>query len=336
MIKLTSRAKKLFCETCNRFVDYDTIEKEEIYNVKGTDKIKVNAKVAICKNCGTELFDNFLENENLKKAFRIYAEKHGLVLPENIRQIREKYGISQATFAAILGIGKATIERYENGSLPSESLSNLIRSANDPERFLEMLENNKNKLSPQKYQKIYDKVKDIINDNQKTLENTYIEVSNSKNVNFQKLYATVSVIFETLKKMKIHYVYKTKFFKLLWFVESKYYDKFKQRLTGVEFAHLPMGPAPDKYHILLEALQLAKVITLIDEEPKFEDADSDSWTCIVPNNLSFKNILNDKEIEFIEKIIKSYGKKSKKELIELSHKDPRWENTNNGEIIPLE
>jgi len=144
MIKFSAPAKQLYCEKCDDFVDYEIIERKEIYKVKGTDEIEIDAKIAVCIHCGSELFDIHLENENMKKAFRIYAEKHGLVLPEEIKSIRNKYELSQELFAKILGIGKATIERYENGSLPSESLSNLIRSAKDPKIFLEMLEKAKN------------------------------------------------------------------------------------------------------------------------------------------------------------------------------------------------
>ena len=56
--------------------------------------------------------------------------------------MREKYDVSQTLFAIILGIGEATIERYESGSLPSESISNLIKVLKISV-FSRMLENNK-------------------------------------------------------------------------------------------------------------------------------------------------------------------------------------------------
>jgi hypothetical protein len=133
--------------------------------------------------------------------------------------------------------------------------------------------------------------------------------------------------------MNIEYVYKTKFFKLLWLVESKYYDNFKQILTGVAFAHMDMGPAPDKYGLLLETLQTANVIKIRDVELKLENGDF--ATQIILNSSTFKDILKDEEIEYIENIISYYGMKSKKELIEITHEDPRWKKTKNGDIISL-
>jgi len=112
---------------CDSLVDYEIIEKKEVYNLRG-DLIEINSYVAKCKTCNSELFEPYLENENLKQLYRKYAKKHNLVLPEDIKSMREKYDVSQTLFAIILGIGEATIERYESGSLPSESISNLIKN----------------------------------------------------------------------------------------------------------------------------------------------------------------------------------------------------------------
>lgn len=344
MIKFAAPAKKLYCEKCEDFVDYKIMKKKDIYKVKGTDEIKIDAKIAFCSNCGSELFDIHLENENLKKAFRIYAEKHGLVLPEEIKSIRKKYALSQELFAKILGIGKATIERYENGSLPSESLSNLIRSAKDPKRFLEMLEKAKNNkdFPHHVYERVCKRIETLLetnekaneNSNRKTLENAYRKTSASKDIDFPKFYAVVLVVLDKLKRINIEYVYKTKFFKLLWLVESKYYDNFKQILTGVAFAHMPMGPAPDRYGLLIETLREAKVAKI----KEVEYSKYDSSTQIIPHDLdlTFKDVLKDEEISFIEKIIREYGTKSKEELIEITHRDPRWLNTKDGDIISLD
>ena len=50
-----------------------------------------------------------------------------------IREIREKYGFSQVLFAKILGIGEATLQRYERGALPSLSLNGVLLRAKTTE-----------------------------------------------------------------------------------------------------------------------------------------------------------------------------------------------------------
>lgn len=67
---------------------------------------------------------------------------------QDIKRIREKYGLTQQGFARLLGLGEASVVRYENGQKPSKANANLIRAADDPvfmsaclERDGEMLTN---------------------------------------------------------------------------------------------------------------------------------------------------------------------------------------------------
>lgn len=52
--------------------------------------------------------------------------------PRDIKRIREKYGLTQQGFARLLGLGEASVVRYENGQKPSKANANLIRAADDP------------------------------------------------------------------------------------------------------------------------------------------------------------------------------------------------------------
>ena len=62
------------------------------------------------------------------------------ITAEEIKAIRRRYGLSQKSFALLLGIGPASIVRYEQGSKPSKANANLIRAARHPEFMLECLE----------------------------------------------------------------------------------------------------------------------------------------------------------------------------------------------------
>lgn len=60
--------------------------------------------------------------------------------PRDIKRIRGKYGLTQKAFARVLGIGEASIVRYENGQKPTRANANLIRAADIPEFMLDCLE----------------------------------------------------------------------------------------------------------------------------------------------------------------------------------------------------
>ncbi|ERM92511.1 XRE family transcriptional regulator [Caldanaerobacter subterraneus subsp. yonseiensis KB-1] len=137
---------KKFCPVCGKEQETKVIEKEEISNVRG-DEIKALARIRVCSVCGEELFDEELEEENIQRVYDIYRKKHGILSPDEIRNIRESYGLSQRAFAKLLGIGEASIARYETGALPEKSLSNMILLLKDPKNMEKLLEKNEDALS---------------------------------------------------------------------------------------------------------------------------------------------------------------------------------------------
>lgn len=72
---------------------------------------------------------------------------------QDIKQIREKYGLTQQGFARLLGLGDASVVRYENGQTPSKANANLIRAAQYPEFMLDCLQRDGGLLSESQRQK---------------------------------------------------------------------------------------------------------------------------------------------------------------------------------------
>ena len=137
---------KKFCPVCGKEQETEVIEKEEVSNVRG-DEIKALARIRVCSVCGEELFDEELEEENIQRVYDIYRKKHGILSPEEIKNIRESYGLSQKAFAKLLGIGEASIARYETGALPEKSLNNMIMLLRDPKNMKKLLEKNEEALT---------------------------------------------------------------------------------------------------------------------------------------------------------------------------------------------
>ena len=141
----------MYCPNCNSEVLTEVKTVSETYPVKG-EEITVTAKVRCCKNCGQDIWDEELDGQNLLDAFAIYRQRHGLLQPEEIRRIREKYGLSQVAFAKVLGLGNKTVARYENGSIADMAQNNLIELMKQPSNFRELLQKNQDKISKQDYE----------------------------------------------------------------------------------------------------------------------------------------------------------------------------------------
>ncbi len=73
------------------------------------DDIEIEIQVLICSNCGNELYDEELDSQTLLKVYNEYRKKHKLLLSDEIKNIRETYGLSQRSFAKLLNWGEKTI-----------------------------------------------------------------------------------------------------------------------------------------------------------------------------------------------------------------------------------
>ena len=83
-----------YCEECGKEVETKVIEKRETYNVCG-ESIEVNAQILVCAECGEELYCEELDNSTLIQAYNEYRRRHKLLLPEEIKKIREQYEVLQ-------------------------------------------------------------------------------------------------------------------------------------------------------------------------------------------------------------------------------------------------
>jgi putative zinc finger/helix-turn-helix YgiT family protein len=331
---ITKKRDRLYCEKCDNLVNYKIVKENEIFKVKG-ENIEIISEKAICSECGECLYEPYLENENFKKAYSIYAKRNSLILPEDIKRIRTKYSAIQVVFAKAIGIGEATIQRYEMGSLPSKSNSDLIKSVENPSSFLETLDKNKDNLSLSDYNKISQNIKKCIEEEKGDLieeKNTELVTLEFGEIKFDKLQGTIAAILLNLKQIGLEYTYRTKLFKLLWFVEAEYYQKYGRRLTDIEFTHLPHGPVPDNYDSLMMYFQNNKLLVERREEEEFSGKYFEV-TKIFLLDESAEKYLEEKEKKTVENIISKYGNLSSRELSDISHEDDRYKNTFNGDIM---
>lgn len=73
---------------------------------------------------------------------------------QEIKDIRARYGLSQKSFARILGLGEASVARYEAGQTPSKANANLIRAAKIPRFMLDCLRRDGNVLTDKERDKV--------------------------------------------------------------------------------------------------------------------------------------------------------------------------------------
>lgn len=326
---------KHYCPYCNSEQEY-YIDKRIFKEYKGVE-VNVEENVPICKKCKNELIINNIEDENLKRIYNKYREIKNIITPSEIKDLREKYGISQRELTAILGFGKMTINRYEKGSLPSKSHSDYLRLIlKEENKFFYKVEEAyyNNRIS----QKTYSKVKNNIN-KQDIYNNNYglkIYIENElkippnifngfKVLDLEKLQNLISYIASKTK------LYLTSLNKYLWFIDIISYNERAVAITGLTYIHEQYGPVilNRKYE------EISKLNGKYKREDK-ENNDGSIQSVITSNGNYDLSDFNDKEIKIIDYVINLLSNKSVKEISNLSHKEFGWKNTKRFEKISFE
>ena len=145
----------MICSNCYNEHNFEIREEHEVICVRG-DNIEIVSKVTYCKDCGQKVWNPEHDSNNLKVAYSLYRKKHNLLTPEEIIAIRERYGISQTTFAKVLGLGEKTIARYENGSIQDTAQNNLILLSQNIDNFKTLFEHQIARLDEGEIQKLND------------------------------------------------------------------------------------------------------------------------------------------------------------------------------------
>lgn len=153
--------EQAFCPTCLEMTGYTVNSRREIFTVRGED-IEVDIRVAVCDRCGGDIGLEELDDVSFRDTYSIYRARHNLLQPEQIREIRSRYGLGQKAFARLLGWGDVTLARYETGALQSEAHDAALRLAEDPQNVRRLLDLNRDKLSADQVATVEARLGDLI------------------------------------------------------------------------------------------------------------------------------------------------------------------------------
>lgn len=100
--------------------------------VNGEDIAVAEAAHLSCPKCH-EVVLRFDDARRLRqRALEIYRAKYGLLSADEIRAIRERFGLTQAELARLLRLGGNTISRWEAGrNVQTASMDMLLRMIRD-------------------------------------------------------------------------------------------------------------------------------------------------------------------------------------------------------------
>jgi putative zinc finger/helix-turn-helix YgiT family protein len=322
---------RLECFECDTLVTPRIEERVETLPVRG-EQTEVLARVGVCPNCGADMSIEELDDATLVTAFNAYRRKHGLMTPEEMKQLRERYGLSVRAFSLLLGWGEITAHRYESGSLQDPAHEAALRMAESPANIRLYLAANGHKLTARQRARLEAHLAAIQEDapaDAAGAESRFVireerdAYGGWKPLQLSKM-REMMVFFAQLPDM-----YQTKLNKLLFYADFGFYRDHGVSITGSPYLALQHGPVPQHYDYILDDLNEGGDVS-------FEEVFFGSGGGIVlrAERQPDLGLFTPEERAMLQRIAKHLGRKSSKQLAERSHKERAWIETPQRSLIP--
>jgi putative zinc finger/helix-turn-helix YgiT family protein len=320
---------RVLCTNCERETESERILKKEVFKVRG-EAVDVNVEYTRCKECGDVVLNPAANEDPFELSYREYRLKHSLLQPEEIEAWRKSRNFSQSELAKLIGIGVATLNRYENGALQNESHEKLLRLAMEPFNLLKLVEKSEGIFTEIKKKKLLESLRQSGEglcsfDDTIMIQFGGLEADNSngfKKLDLVKLYNVILFYSRTG-------VLKSKLNKLLFYTDFKHFKETTLSVTGLRYAHLPYGPVPDNYAMYYAAMLSRGLVEFIEVNyPK--GYVGEVLQAIEQPDL---NIFSASELRVMASVMEYFEEYNASQIQEFSHKEKGYQQTKDGEII---
>lgn len=282
--------RKVFCEKCRRDVDVIVKEQNLTGIIKGTE-YKYLGKVAYCKDCGSEIYLNEVNDSNLKALYDEFRKENNIISIDKILEISEKYMIGKRNLSLLLGWGEHTFSRYCEGDIPTKQYSEILKKIyEDPFYYDQILEENKNNL---KTEVAYDKSKRAVN------KLIYNGPTKKTKINIAVEYLINKC--EDITPLALQ--------KSLYYVQGFYYAFYDKYLFSEDCEAWVHGPVYKEIY------------------RKYKDYRFDPIKYSTEIDISD---FTSMEIEILDSVVKNFGCYSGKVLEKFTHSESPWLSARNG------
>ena len=320
---------KHICPNCEKITDVKHIKTDEEITVKG-ERINVPVEYYKCLECSAEFDDPKSKHDPLAIAYKEYRRRHGMMQPKEIRELRQRYGLTQKEFCKLLGWGEVTLSRYENGALQDNTHNTILQMIKDPRNLLGLVELQGDFLAEEKRKRLITLLENAVEETH-SFPFIYSEhfgkyapdiLSGFKELNLNKLFQ--AIIF-----FCVDGVLKTKLCKLLFYADFKHYRNNASSITGVRYVHIKLGPVPDRYAYYFATLENEEKAISVDELNYGEYIGEMYHAEIKPDLSPFSN----SEIKMLIEVKEYFKDFGARDIKDFSHKERGYKETHDGQII---
>ncbi len=275
-----------------------------------------------CEDSGEEFETPELMEINLRQAMDQYRSKYNLPFPEEIREIREQYGVSAAKMSEILRLGINQFKQYEHGELPSESNASLILLARNPKDFCQLVE--WSNLAEEEKKQLKSKAK-ILGET----TNSLVQREWTTKLLMRSLHPDVErgfrrpdpyrfAVMTRFFASRLSTVYKTQMNKLLFYADFCHFRNHGRSISGSKYRAIAMGPVPDNFDSLFQFAENEGFVKL----EHYEYDNGTIGTKFLPGEKD--EALDDIETFSLESVYERFKNTKSQEIINISHNEDAW------------
>ena len=233
-----------------------------------------------------------------------------------IKRIRLSLKMSQEQLAEKLGLKRTTLSQIENSErkLTAEELIKLARIFHISVDELADLQKAPEVILPEQKRQ------------NKSQTNIRINVPQKKLEKFKEV--LLYILNEVGSK---HNVGETVIYKLLYFIDFDFYEKYEEQLVGAAYIKNQYGPTP---------IEFKKIVENMIENGEIEKVESSYFsypqTKYLPRKKADLSQLKANEIEVINTVLNKLSNFTARQISDYSHDDVPWLTTEDGKIIEYE
>lgn len=231
------------------------------------------------------------------------------MLSEFIQQLRKKHGLTQEFLASRIGVSRPTYMQIERGEreLAISEAKKLAAIFDMPlEDFLDEREPAKTKIEIQGKKKKMQKSKDEIR----------VSIPQEKADKFEQ-----TLLYILAKIGGKPNIGQTVIYKLLYFIDFDYYEKFEKQLIGAKYIKNRYGPTPVMFAKFIDSLEKQGKVEKI--KSKFYKHEQTKYL-VNPNNPLDLSALSAQELAHIDWEIDRFSDLTAAQISALSHLDTPW------------
>lgn len=238
-------------------------------------------------------------------------------LGRRIKEMREKAEMSQETLAKLLGVSRPTLSLIENCERKL--------SAEESKKVADIFGISIDSLFEEKKEPLFI-IKETRAEYRKTEPEIRLDIPQK---NFKKF---KEVLLYVLNKVGAKpNIGETVIYKLLYFIDFDYYERYEEQLIGATYKKNIHGPTPMEFRTITERMIADEEIIKVPDK-----SFSYPQTKYLPKRGPDLSCLNAREKATIDNVLDRLSEMNARQISEYSHQDVPWLTTDEGKIIPYE